>query len=201
VRILVIIPAYNEAENIAELLKAVRKYLDQADILVINDGSEDTTSLIARQSGAYVLDMPFNLGIGGAVQCGYLFAQKYNYDLLVRQDGDGQHDPADIHTVLAPVLRGDCDFSIGSRYLEKQKGYFASGFRAIGVKVFAMVVSLVARKRFTDTTSGFQAANREAISFLASHLPVDYPEIESVVLLCRAGFQVCEVSVAMRPRQ
>jgi len=200
VKTLIIIPAYNEAKNIAQVIATTRTSAPLADILVVNDGSADDTAAIARSAGATVISLPYNLGIGGAVQTGYIFANEMGYDVVARLDGDGQHDPAQLTGLIQPVASGEADVVIGSRYVSGQ-GYQASLSRAIGIKLFATLVSLITGQRFTDTTSGFQAANREAVAFLAEHLPTDYPEIEGLVLLGRAGFRVREVPVTMRPRQ
>ncbi len=198
--ILAIIPAYNEAAYIGQVIGQVRQHLPLADILVINDGSTDATPQAARQAGAYVINLPYNLGIGGAVQAGYLFAWEQGYQVVVRLDGDGQHDPAQLAKLLQPLNRGEADVVIGSRYVAGP-GYQASRWRAVGIRLFAGLVSLITGQRFTDTTSGFQAVNRPAAVFLAQHLPTDYPEIEGLLLLHRAGFRLCEVPVTMRPRQ
>jgi len=208
-KISVIIPAYNEEDSLGEVIARVKQDVPFADpvlgvqdkcIVVINDGSIDATSAIASRAGAYVIDLPYNLGIGAAVQTGYMFAYERGYDIVARLDGDGQHDPAQLAGLIQPVASGEADVVIGSRYVSGQ-GYQASLSRAIGIKLFAMLVSLITGKRFTDTTSGFQAVNRAAAGFLAQHLPTDYPEIEGLVLLCRAGFRVCEVPVTMQARQ
>jgi glycosyltransferase involved in cell wall biosynthesis len=198
--ILIIIPAFNEEDSIGEVITCVRQRVALADILVINDGSVDATSAIAHQAGANVISLPYNLGIGGAVQTGCIFAHEMGYNIMARLDGDGQHDPAQLPELIQPVASGEADVVIGSRYFSG-KGYQASLLRAIGIKLFATLVSLITGQRFTDTTSGLQAANREAATFLSEHLPADYPEIEGLVLLCKAGFRVREVPVTMRPRQ
>jgi glycosyltransferase involved in cell wall biosynthesis len=198
-RLLVTIPVYNEAPCIASVIHEVRSYANRADIVVINDGSSDGSASIARDAGAEVIDLPFNLGIGGAVQTGLMFAAERDYDLVARLDGDGQHNAAQLAQLIRPVISGEADVVIGSRFIEG-RGYTSSLARAIGMRVFSGVVALVTGHHFTDTTSGFQVLNRAAACFLASHLPTDYPEIEGLVLLCRAGFRVCEVAVTMRPR-
>lgn len=198
--LLVIVPAHNESTTIGEVVHDIKRHAPQADLLVINDGSEDSTSARARKAGACVLDLPYNVGIGGAVQTGYAFAVEMGYSIVVRLDGDGQHNAEELPDLVGPIMVGQADVVIGSRYV-KGRGYQASLPRAIGIKLFAVLVSYVAGQRLTDTTSGFQAVNRSTAGFLARYLPTDYPEVEGLVLLCRAGFRVCEVPVFMRPRR
>lgn len=195
----IILPAYNEAASLASVIDAILQEIPTAKVIVIDDGSSDDSAQVASLAGADVLTLPYNLGIGGAVQAGYLFATEAGFDIVARLDADGQHDPAQLTNLLTPIISGRADVTIGSRYL-RGPGYKASFSRSIGVKMFAVLVSLITRRRFTDTTSGFQAANRDAVRFLAQHLPTDYPEIEGIVLLRRAGFQVTEVPVTMQPR-
>ena len=199
-RTLVIIPAFNEEQSIGDVIVKVKESVPLAHIAVISDGSIDSTAQIAERMETFVINLSYNLGIGGAVQTGYIFAHEMGYEIVARLDGDGQHDPAQLPGLIQPVALGEADVVIGSRYVSGC-GYQASLSRAIGIKLFATLVSLITGQRFTDTTSGFQAANRAAAGFLARHLPTDYPEIEGLVLLCRAGFRVREVPVTMRPRQ
>jgi glycosyltransferase involved in cell wall biosynthesis len=194
------IPVYNEAQNIGRVVAEIQVCVPEADILVINDGSTDGTLAVATGLGVAVMDLPYNLGIGGAVQAGLLYARAHSYEWVARLDGDGQHDPAQLPVLLNLVRTGQADAVIGSRFVAGQ-GYRASWQRAVGIRLFAWAVSLVTRQRYTDTTSGFQAWNREAAAFLATHLPADYPEIEGLIMLNRAGFVVREVGVTMRPRQ
>ncbi|GAB4526170.1 MAG: glycosyltransferase family 2 protein [Anaerolineae bacterium] len=198
-RLLIIVPCYNEADSIASVVTQARRALPEADVLVIDDGSTDATLQIASQSGATVLAVPFNLGIGGAVQTGYQFALRQNYQWVARIDGDGQHDPAQLDRLLERVIGGEADVVIGSRHLATD-GYRASRARYWGTRLFAAIVSLVTGQRFTDVTSGFMVVNHEAAAFLAENTPGDYPEIEALVLLCRAGYRVKEVPVTMQAR-
>jgi glycosyltransferase involved in cell wall biosynthesis len=198
-RLLVIIPAYNEVDSIADVVAGVCACAPQADVVVVDDGSTDATAELAGQAGAMLLRLPVNLGIGGAVQTGYRFAVRQEYEWVARLDGDGQHDPTQIAALLDPILAGRADVVIGSRYLNTG-GFYASWARRFGISLFAAIVSLLTGRRFTDVTSGFQAANCEAAAFLAEHCPSDYPEIEGLVLLCRAGFRVVEVPVTMQAR-
>jgi len=197
--LLVIIPAYNEAGSITDVIEHVHISVPQADVVVVDDGSTDATAQLAGQAGAMLLRLPVNLGIGGAVQTGYRFAVRQGYDWIARLDGDGQHDPAQIAALTEPIRAGRADVVIGSRYLTVG-GFRASRTRRAGISLFAAIVSTLTHCTFTDVTSGFQAANGEAAAFLAEHCPSDYPEIEGLVLLCRAGFRVVEVPVTMQAR-
>ena len=200
----VIIPAYNEAGNIERTVREVRSILPESDVIVINDASRDATSALARQAGALVLDLPFNLGIGGAVQTGYTFAAAHGYTLIARLDGDGQHDPAQLAGLIAPVRDGEVDIAIGSRFIGAPRAdgdhYRASLVRGGGIRLFANLVSLIIQQRVTDTTSGFQVCNAAVASFLGEHCPCDYPEVEMVAALGRSGYRIREIPVQMRRR-
>ena len=198
-KVLVVVPAYNEADSIGGVISQVRTGVPEADVLVIDDGSTDATAAIAQEAGAFVVSLPHNLGIGGAVQTGYVFATEMGYDIAVQVDGDGQHNPAEIPEIVAPLLAGQADVVIGSRYIE-DRGYITPFLRQMGIFVLATIVSLIIRQRVTDTTSGFRAVNRRVIEFCAREYPRDYPEPESVVLFRRAGFRVREIPVTMNPR-
>ena len=197
--LLIIIPAFNEAERIPGVIGDLRANLDNADILVVDDGSRDGTSAIARELGVNVLTMPFNLGIGGAMQAGYCYAQRRGYDIAVQFDGDGQHLAREIHNLLQPVMTGNADIAIGSRFLG-QGDYRPSFSRKVGIKVFSTILSSILGTRVTDTTSGFRAANRKVIEFYSHTYPDDYPEVEALVLLHKAGMKIAEVPVHMRDR-
>ena len=197
-RILAIVPAFNEADSVASVVAEILS-LGFVDVLVVNDGSEDDTSGIARRAGARVLDLPFNLGIGGAVQSGYLFALRKGYDVAVQVDGDGQHDATEIPKLLEPLANGEADLVLGSRSLGPPS-YRMPTSRRFGTRVFSATVSMITRQQLLDTTSGFRAAGKEAIAYLAEHYPRDYPEVEALVLLRRAGFRILEVSCHFRER-
>ena len=199
-RILVITPAYNEAVNIQAVILAVRREFAAADVLVVNDGSQDDTSRLARESGAIVLDLPYNLGIGGAMQTGYVFAYEQGYDVAIQLDGDGQHDPAYLPILLVPIADGTADLVIGSRFIGPSI-FRSSLARRAGIKWFAWLISLLIGQTVTDTTSGFRAGNRSVIEFFASAYPQDYPEPESVVVAHRVGLCIQEVPVEMHVRQ
>lgn len=170
------------------------------EVLVVNDGSADSTALEARAAGARVLTMPFNLGIGGAVQGGYRYALRHGYDIAVQIDADGQHDPADLPKLIGPVESGEADLVVGSRFVAAN-GYKTPYARRAGMILLSWAVSLLTRRRFWDTTSGYRAAGRRAIAAFAAYYPADYPEPESLVAARRLGLKVIEVPVGMRPRQ
>jgi glycosyltransferase involved in cell wall biosynthesis len=200
VRRIAIVPAYNEERNIGRLLAELHALDPGLEVVVVSDGSTDRTAAVAAAAGAHVVQLPFNLGIGGAVQTGFRFAWERGYDLAVRLDGDGQHDPAQLPAVVAPVVAGEADLAIGSRFIG-EGGYRSSAARRVGIRVLARVVSLIARQRLTDTTSGFQALNRRAIALYAADLPRDYPEVEGLVMAIRHRIRVQEVPVTMRERE
>jgi glycosyltransferase involved in cell wall biosynthesis len=198
-KILVIIPAYNEQDSIEKVVDEVNKYLQEADIVVVNDGSIDSTLNKARKKGAIVLDLPYNMGIGTAMQTGYLFAYKEGYDIAFQVDGDYQHDPKELKKVLLPILENETDMVIGSRYIGGV-GFKSSITRRMGIKFFSWVLFILIRKKITDPTSGFRALNRKTIEFFAMEYPPDYPEVESLLLLHKKGFHFKEVSINMKER-
>jgi len=196
-----IVPALNEAENIGRVIDELRAFDPGLDIVVVDDGSLDGTAQAAAAKGVRVLRLPFNLGIGGAVQTGFRYAFENDFDLAVRVDGDGQHDASQLAAVVDPVLRGDTDIAVGSRYLgTRADGYRSSTTRRLGIRILARVVSLLTREPITDPTSGFQALNRTAIALFAADYPHDYPEVEAIVLVRRHRLRLLEVPIAMRPR-
>lgn len=199
-RILAIIPAYNEEQTIKKVVEEIGLVRPPVEAVVIDDGSTDRTADVARETGVTVLSLPFNLGIGGAVQTGFKYATEKGYDVAVQVDGDGQHRPDQIPALLNTLEGKNVDVVIGSRFI-KTEGYKTSRLRHIGVQVFLLVNSLLLKKRITDNTSGFRAYNRKAIEFLAENYPHDYPEPESVVILGRNGFRITEVAVTMRERE
>ena len=199
---IIIIPAYNEAANIAEVVASLAALEREPEILVINDGSSDDTGAQARHGGrARVVDLACNLGIGGAVQTGFLYAVRHDFDIAVKFDGDGQHLAEEIERLLQPLLAGRADVVIGSRFL-RSGGYKSTFSRRLAIRLLALVNSLLLARRIRDNTSGFRAYNRKTIEFLAKYYPaIDYPEPEEVVLLARNGFRVVETAVSMAPRQ
>lgn len=195
-----IVPAYNEELAVPRVIDELRAFDPGLDIVVVDDGSVDRTAAVAAAKGARVLRLPFNLGIGGAVQTGFRFAFENDYDVAVRVDGDGQHDPSQLVRVLEPVLRGEADIAIGSRFASDEGGYRSSRARRVGIRLLAWVVSRIVGQRVTDTTSGFQAVNREGIALFARDYPHDYPEVEATVMVFRHRLRLCEVPVLMRER-
>ncbi|GAM11018.1 putative protein [Geobacter sp. OR-1] len=199
--ILVIVPAYNEEASIAEVIADLRSLQLPLDILVVNDGSIDRTSAVARSQGVKVLDLPKNLGIGGAVQTGFKYADRLDYSVAVQFDGDGQHIAAEIPKLLATKRDNNANVVIGSRFMGWSEGYRSTFVRRFGIHLFDAVNSILIGQRVTDNTSGFRAYDSRAISFLARHYPVDYPEPEAVILLGKNGFRLAESSISMRERQ
>ena len=199
-KILIIIPAYNESGNIARTINEVKAVAFPVDILVVNDGSTDTTSLEARQADVPVVSLPFNLGIGGAVQTGFQFANQYFYDVAIQVDGDGQHDARYLEKILTPVLQDQADIAVGSRFIRPFLGYRSSFVRRIGIHFFAYLISALTRYQVTDPTSGFRAYNKKAMKAFARNYPHDFPEPESIVMAQRLGLRLTEVPVEMRKR-
>jgi glycosyltransferase involved in cell wall biosynthesis len=200
-KLLIIIPAYNEEGSIARVIRSVRSCRAEADIVVINDGSTDRTGAEAEETGeAAVIHMPFNIGIGGAMQTGYLYAARGGYDIAVQLDGDGQHDARELDKLLAPLLAGEADCCLGSRFLHKTE-YRSSVPRRLGSRFFAWMVHRMTGAKITDPTSGFRAVNRPVIERFAADYPQDYPEVEAIVQLRRQGFRLVEMPVRMRERQ
>ena len=200
-RIVAIVPAFNEAGAIGGVVDAIRAADVAYDVVVIDDGSGDATGEIARSHGAAVVTLPYNIGIGGSVQTGFMYALEHGYETAVRLDGDGQHDPAELEKLLGPITSGEADVVTGSRFVDGSGGYRPRLARRIGIIWFARVVSLLTRQRVTDTTSGFQALNREGIALFARDYPSDYPEVEATVLVFKNRLRLVEVPVAMRERE
>ena len=198
-RRIAIVPAYNEAGNVERVVDELRAFDRGLDVVVVSDGSTDRTAAVAAEHGAHVIRLPFNLGIGGAVQTGFRYAWENGYDLAVRLDGDGQHDPAELPKVLEPVLAGTADIVVGSRFVG-DRSYRSSAARRVGIRLLAVIVSAIARQRVTDTTSGFQALNRKALALFAADYPHDYPEVEGMVMTIKHQLRLCEVPVTMRER-
>ncbi|MCH7946895.1 MAG: glycosyltransferase family 2 protein [candidate division Zixibacteria bacterium] len=199
VKIIAIVPAYNEENNIAPVIADLRKYQPDIKIVILNDASTDQTEKVARASGVTVLNLAVNLGIGGAVQTGFIYARDEKYDIAFQFDGDGQHLASEINKLLKPLIRKETDVVIGSRFLEKG-GFRSSLVRQAGIRLISLVNKLLTGRKIMDSTSGFRAFNQKAISFLAENYSQDYPEPEAVVQLLRNGFNILEVPVQMRAR-
>jgi len=194
-----IVPALNEEGGVARVIAEIRAFDAELDIVVVDDGSGDRTAQVAAAAGAHVLRLPFNLGIGGAVQTGFRYAYENGYDLVVRVDGDGQHDASHLGALVEPVLAGHADIVVGSRFAGVS-GYRQSVSRNVANRVFARTASLVTRQRVTDPSSGFQALNRRAIALFAADYPHEFPEVEATVMVARHRLRRVEVPVAMRQR-
>jgi glycosyltransferase involved in cell wall biosynthesis len=195
-----IVPAYNEAGSVGAVVSEIREADPELTVVVVDDGSTDATAELAAAAGATVLSLPYNLGIGAAVQTGLQYASEHDFDVAVQIDGDGQHDANELEQLLAPIVAGTADIAVGTRFAG-QRLYRPSMARRIGIALFARLVSLIVRQRVTDTTSGFRALNRRGIDLFASDYPHDYPEVEATVLVFRHRLRMVEVPVAMRQRE
>jgi glycosyltransferase involved in cell wall biosynthesis len=218
-----IVPAFNEEESVARVIDEIRAFDPDFEIVVVDDGSADGTATVAGRRGAHVVRLPFNLGIGGAVQTGFRYAFEQGFRLAVRVDGDGQHDASQIGLLLGPVLADEADIVVGSRFAagpggaggapdlrpgvdglagdaSSPDGYRSSRSRRLGISILAGTVSLLVRRRVTDPTSGFQALNRVAIALFAADYPHDYPEVEATLMVHRHKLRLTEVQVQMRER-
>jgi hypothetical protein len=195
--LLVIIPAYNEGPHIAGVIEGVRAAAPNARIAVVDDGSRDATAAAAREAGAVVLRHPFNMGYGAAIQTGYKYAVANGFPLVAQMDGDGQHDPSCIHALVAPLLAGETDFVLGSRFLEGGS-YRPPLLRRLGMILFRIIIRLVTGERVTDSTSGYQAFNGEVARFFSTEVfPCDYPDADMLITLHLARFRIREVPVRM----
>ncbi len=198
-KVLIIVPAYNEENSIAGVLNSIKKEAPYCDIVVVNDGSMDRTAQIVEENKVNVISVPYNLGIGGAVQTGLLFAERKNYDVAIQLDADGQHKAEELKKLLDTLEKEKTDMVLGSRFLEKTN-YHSTFMRKLGNRIFSWLIALVTKQYFTDSTSGFRAFNKNAIRFLSKHYPIDFPEPESLVILKKHGFKIKETSVFMNER-
>lgn len=198
-RVLVVVPAYNEAANVGMVVRQLREHAPYADVLVVDDGSHDDTSAVARRAGATVATLPFNLGVGGAMRTGYRHALRHNYDVVVQVDGDGQHDPAEISALVAGL--SSADVVVGARFAGTGD-YVVGGPRLWAMRVLAWVMTFILGVRLNDSTSGFRASNSSAIRVYAEHYPAEYlgDTLETLVIAHKAGLRVAQIPVAMRPR-
>ena len=201
-RRLAVVPAYNEAATVGAVVGALHRDAPGWDVLVIDDGSTDDTAAVAAAAGARVVRLPFNLGIGGAVQAGFRYAREEQYDLMVQVDGDGQHVPSEIPRLLgAHAADPRLDMVCGSRFLSEDRRYPAPISRRTGIHLFAFLLSRIVGQRVSDPTSGFRLYNRRAIGLFARDYPHDYPEVEATVMVVKHRLQLCEVAVHMRERR
>lgn len=205
-KILLIIPAYNEEENILRVVTDVKefieKYKDQYKLsyIVINDGSKDSTLIICRDNNIKCISLEKNLGIGGAVQTGYMYAKKMNFDIAVQYDGDGQHNLEYLYDLVEPIISREADFTIGSRFLDEKSYFKSTALRRLGIKILSTISKIFSNSNIKDVTSGFRAANKEIIELFSKNYPSDYPEPESLVYLSKKGFTLKEVPVEMFKR-
>ena len=200
-RVLAIVPAFNEQESLPALIAEI--FAAGYDVVVINDASSDNTEQVARKAGAPVISLSNNLGIGGAVQAGFLYAVRNGYDAAVQVDGDGQHDPRQIPVILAPIIAGEADCVIGSRYHPSKPdlSYQTPILRRLGMQFSTRILQAATGLDIRDTTSGFRALNRDAATFFSVKYPSDHPEAEALLVLYQSGFRIVEVPVTMRARK
>lgn len=198
---LAVVPAYNESTTIEGVVRAIDAHAPEFDVLVVDDGSTDSTAELARSAGARVVRAPFNLGIGGAVQTGFVFAREHGYRFMVQVDADGQHDPREIKTLFAAMdANTSVDVVCGSRFLDPNRDYLAPISRRTGIHIFAFLLSRLVGERVTDPTSGFRLYNQRAINLFARDYPHDYPEVEAVLMLHHHRLRMQEVPVRMLAR-
>lgn len=208
VKVLIIIPAYNEAENISQVIEHLTSQIKMGtldaclsvDYLIINDGSSDSTLEICIKQHFQYLDLPINMGIGGAVQAGYIYACKNGYDIAVQMDGDGQHDVRYLEKLLEPIQRDEADIVIGSRFLEKE-GFQSSASRRAGINILSFLILLTTGRRIKDVTSGYRAVNRRFMEIYSQDYPMDYPEPEAIVSALMHRGRIREVPVQMKARE
>ena len=198
--ILIVIPAYQEEESIQGIVEEIRSKDLQLPILIVDDGSADRTAQRAKEAGAFVVSLPFNIGVGGAVQTGFKFAVRRGFDIVVRLDADGQHDPSDIKDLIDALLNNGADLVIASRFLPPHLGYQSSFVRRIGIQFFSSLISAIIGLKVTDPTSGFRAYSKKTIELFAEDYPQDFPEPEEMVLARKNRAKILEVPVEMRAR-
>lgn len=199
-RKLVIIPAYNESASIVNTVNDIKKNAPDFDYVVINDHSKDNTLQVCKDAGLNVIDLPLNLGIGGAVQTGYLYACQNGYDIAVQFDGDGQHDAKYLNEMAETLVNEQADMVIGSRFIEKE-GFQSSFTRRLGIRYFTFLIKILTGQKITDPTSGYRMCNRKIIELFAGNYPKDYPEPETTTWILRKKLKVLEIPVIMRARE
>lgn len=198
-KILVIIPAYNEEKNIVNVVNNLKDKCKNVDYVIINDCSKDSTEQILKQKGYNYISLPVNLGIGGGVQTGYRYAVENDYDIAIQIDGDGQHDPEYIERLIEPIINNEADMVIGSRFIEKE-GFQTSFMRRFGINFLKHLIKLCCGVKITDTTSGFRASSKELTKRFSENYAQDYPEPEAIIDSVLNGFRVKEVPVIMHER-
>ena len=198
--ILIIIPAYKEADNIENLVNNIINNCPQYDYVIVNDGSKDATRFICQKNGYNFIDLPINLGIGGAVQAGYKYAERESYTIAIQIDGDGQHDISQIDKVIKPLQDGRADIVIGSRFIQKE-GFQSSSLRRMGIRFLSGLIWMCTGKKILDVTSGYRAVNKKFIEIYAENYPSDFPEPEAIVAAIMHKGKVMEVPVSMKERQ
>lgn len=199
-KILVIIPAYNEQDSIINVINKLKNDCPRADYVVINDCSKDNTLSVLKENNTSFVNLPINLGIGGGVQTGYKYALENGYDIAIQIDGDGQHDTAYLDKVIAPIEEGVADIAIGSRFIDKE-GFQSSGMRRAGIKFLSALIKICCGTKVRDVTSGFRAVNCKYIKMYAYDYPTDYPEPEAIVQASVDGASIAEVPVIMKERE
>lgn len=199
-KVLIIIPAYNEQENIEKVVKSVEDNCPEYDYLIVNDCSTDNTAEICKNNNFNYIDLCCNLGIGGGVQSGYIYAYRNGYDCAIQIDGDGQHDPQYISRLVDPIEKGEADIVIGSRFIDYE-GFQSSGMRRFGINFLSALIKAVCGAKVKDVTSGFRAANRKFIEFFSKEYADDYPEPEAIVATKLNGARILEVPVVMNERE
>jgi glycosyltransferase involved in cell wall biosynthesis len=199
-KILVIVPAFNEEQTLRGVLSGIRSFFPDADILTVNDGSTDSTSRIIQQEGALLLEHPYNMGIGATMQTGFLFALRNGYNIAIQLDGDGQHPPEFLSSLIKPLIAGESNLVIGSRYL-MDGGFKSTPLRKLGIRFFTFLVWVFTGKKATDPTSGFRAMDRKTLELFSKEYPPDYPEVEALISANKNGLLFREVPVTMRHRQ
>lgn len=200
-RTLVILPAWNEEETLSSVLGEIKEILPDIDVVVVNDGSTDATSAVAHAAGVTVLDLPINLGVGGAMRTGYVFAKRNRYDIAIQLDADGQHDPRDVPRLIDTLQQENADIVIGARFAGKGS-YEAKGPRRWAMSLLSAILSRITRTKLSDTTSGFKASGRRAIDLFSKEYPAEYlgDTVEALVIAARRHLVIRQVPVEMRPR-
>ncbi len=198
-RVLVIIPCYNEEKNIERVITRLKKTAPEVDYIIVNDCSTDDSAKVCEKNNYNYLSLPVNLGIGGGVQSGYLYACENGYDITVQMDGDGQHNPKYLENVIKPVANGEVDMCIGSRFIKKE-GFQTSFMRRLGINILSVLIRILCGAKVKDTTSGFRACNKELTAYFAKNYAQDYPEPEAIISAVMGGWRVGEAPVIMEER-